>query len=351
MSRLKTQQALLSFGLAVLVNSVSLAQNASIRETNLHPSPHRVDLVPRVPVSAADATQDQPNRQAVDLTCREQGRPTIIVRPASFGRGCLNECELDVEPIGPAADNRYRLKLSIPESVEIIELLPQRSGELGRQVRVLIDSPTMLDDLAATSKPAQETTRTPDATTRGEQLVSNRTVVSMFQANPFFSEISSAAEQSDTGVAKAAIDDNAWVPSPFRLSSAQSRRRAAELVPDTTFLLESTIIGPRSLATGATAEFEINLRNSSTNDYQDLLVQLQLPEGFEPLLLDRSVWLDKSRRTVSWKLDELKSGQSEVIHYAVVATVAGTQIQNVTIGMDGRSHGVAEIQTLTTSPF
>ena len=339
MSRSKIKLVLLSCALALSLVSLSFAQDAPALDSNFDPSIHDVSPVPRLPGPATESNAAIPTLETGEQVQHNANkRPTIIVRPAVGCPGCLNECQLEVEPLSSGIDNRFRLKLSIPESVEIVELVPQQSGDHARSVRVLLDPGAETIDSVVSMLEQPETLR------ESLQLVSDEETKSRYQANPFFAEEVPGA-QNNPGTAT--VDNNDFVPSPFRLSSAKVRESTAK----TQLALKTNIIGPRSLAAGASAEFEINLLNPTSTDYRDVLVQLQLPAGLEPLMLDRTAWLDASRRTVSWEIDELKSGQLEVIHYAILTTASGPQLQKISVGIDGMNQGEAEIRTVVTSPF
>lgn len=347
MSRSKIKPVLLSCAIALNLGALSIAQDAPELDNNFDPSIHDVSLVPRLngsaPVAAAERPLMKVSEQAQVYASQ---RPSIIVRPGVGNSGCLNECELAVEPISSSVEGRFRLKLSIPESIDIVELFPQQTGGQARKVRVLLEP--------VTEPP------TPNASLQakcGDECESLQTVTkdlakSKFKANPFFLGDDSQARNN---IGSATAQNNDFIPSPFHLSSARVNEfpMEAALKPAaaTQLSLEAKLIGPRSLEAGASAEFEINLQNFTSTDCRDVLVQLQLPDGLEPLLLDRTAWLDAKRRTVSWKVDELKSGEREVIHYAVLTTTSGPQLQKVTVGMNGLDFGNDEIRTLVTSPF
>ncbi len=258
MSRSKIKPVLLSCALALNLTSLSFAQDAPALDTNLDPSIHDVSPVPRLPGPAPESNAANPTLETGEQIQHDANkRPTIIVRPAVGSPGCLNECQLEVEPISSSVDNRFRLKLSIPESVEIVELLPQQSGKQARSVRVLLDPVEETIDPVASMKEQPETPR------ESLQLVSDEETRSNFQANPFFAEEVPGAQNKP---GKATVDNNDFVPSPFRLSSAKVKESTARRqLP-----LKTNIIGPRSLEAGASAEFEINLLNP-TSDMAQLL--------------------------------------------------------------------------------
>ena len=99
------------------------------------------------------------------------------------------------------------------------------------------------------------------------------------------------------------------------------------------------------LIEGREHEFEIIVRNRSLEMATEIVVQLAIPNGLMITNLDREAWIDQQQRTVSWKIDNIKAGQSETIIYRVKALGKDDQYQKIVVGMRDTYQGEVDFSS------
>lgn len=110
-------------------------------------------------------------------------------------------------------------------------------------------------------------------------------------------------------------------------------------------VLSATVTGPPYLVNRVPQAFEIVVSNPSSETVNDIIVQLQAPDGITVSRLDRNAWLDEQNRTVSWRVNRLPSGFETKIRYYAMSETPGTHTQKITLGMRGTFQGEAFFDT------
>ncbi len=255
-----------------------------------------------------------------------------------------------MEPLANSGQQHFRVKLSIPESVKIIELVPQQEESRNRRTRIFVEQDPQDSGF-------------PDSLAASDRVAQNSAAVIGFRINPYFSNpdlTPTNLAQQNSFYHRSPIS-NDFDPAAFQVSSKadakfdDSNPFQSVLYPKPKISKDhpvlASIMGPRSLETGLEAEFEIVLANQSNLEFSDVLVQLQLPEGLEPhRLAEAAIW-DESRRSLSWEMKRLPSGQTKIIRYNIRSDLPGLQLQKVVVAAEGLVRGEGKIETIITAPF
>lgn len=114
--------------------------------------------------------------------------------------------------------------------------------------------------------------------------------------------------------------------------------------------IATSVHGPERLLVNVPNEFEIIIANSSPRSATNIIVQLRAPDGLTISRLDRSAWLDETKRTVSWKVANLPSGNRTSIRYQAISVTPGRHRQQITIGMEGVFQGETTFDTVVSTP-
>ncbi len=338
---LPIRSALLQAGLVFGVATGAMAQDPAIPESGYRVANRFANasagVTPEltVPVVASSPTLESPVM------------PTVVVNPNHDEATHLKNCQLDVVPM---EDNSgLRVRLNLPESVRLVELVPESTAESDPLIRISIDRPRssesehLITESRNRGTVASESVGGPSLS-EGPSLSDNATAVPTFRTNPFFLQpVPTPAQDTRSRLA-------ASLPTAARTISADPVSLESQ-APVHGVLIETKVLGPRSLMLDDVVEFQIELKNTLDQNLEHLIVQLHLPTGFEPALFDRTVWVDSDSRKISWRIPVLKRNQTETIRYAVKSLAVGVQRQLVAVGSVGQSCGSSEIETLVTPSF
>ena len=109
--------------------------------------------------------------------------------------------------------------------------------------------------------------------------------------------------------------------------------------------LTTSLTGSEVLVEGREHEFDIIVKNRSQEMATEIVVQLAMPGGLMITNLDREAWIDQQKRTVSWKIDNIKAGQAETIIYRVKALGKDDQYQKIVVGMRDTYQGEVDFSS------
>jgi uncharacterized repeat protein (TIGR01451 family) len=115
--------------------------------------------------------------------------------------------------------------------------------------------------------------------------------------------------------------------------------------------LKTKIDGPQHAVTGEEAEYQVSIENASTEDVDDVLVQLAIPTGIEVTVLDRDAWFDGKARTITWKLPKVAASSEETIRYLAKMVSSDGHLQKVTLGVDNQFRGQAIFQSTVLDQY
>ncbi len=300
--------------------------------------------------------------------------PSVIVYHDTSLKNEPNRCEVEIQPIdllslnpdlgqGRSPANKYRLKITVPNSIEIIEVVTQPSPGNNLATKIL------LDHESDTKESLPQLAKTPSI--RGHISGFHPTQKHFGMKNRHF-EFDSP--QDPTG----------FSPNPFYQAKYKksNRRSHSSLIPDASSpaiaitnlptyktlplpittpsdlpnsLVQARIVGPRSMELGDTSDFEIAITNVSEEPIRDVLVQLQVPDGFNTSQSERKAWMGKARiedaKTVSWRIAELPAGQVELFEYSLNSQSVGEKTQKVTANSGGKLLGEGQVSSTVTPVF
>lgn len=115
--------------------------------------------------------------------------------------------------------------------------------------------------------------------------------------------------------------------------------------------LKTKIDGPQHAVTGEEAEYQVLIENASSEDVEEVLVQLSIPTGIEITVLDRDAWFDGKARTITWKLPSVPADSKETIRYLAKMVSADGHLQKVTLGVDNQFRGQAIFQSTVMDQY
>ena len=115
--------------------------------------------------------------------------------------------------------------------------------------------------------------------------------------------------------------------------------------------LKTKIDGPQHAVTGEEAEYQVSIENASTEDVDDVLVQLAIPTGIEVTVLDRDAWFDGKARTITWKLPKVAAGANETIRYLAKMVSSDGHLQKITLGVANQFRGQAIFQSTVLDQY
>ena len=331
--------------------------------------------------------------------------PSVIVYQDFSLKKEGNRCEVEVQPIlskargvqsllhdveneGTLAKS-YRLKITVPNSIGAIEVITQPTDGNELATQISLDSSRFNADKwqhqasnAATGEP-----RPPVALAHQQFGMKNQFFEieptrnpSNFLANPFYQSKFEKSkrrivsqETPDTSTPAISITrlpkyeedfqltppaQNSQPVPPFHPTSVvQTVRHATPIAMELpNFLVQTAISGPRSMELGDTSDFEIVITNASQASIENVLVQLQIPAGFEVLQLGQKAWMGAVKREgeakfLSWQVGSLPAGKSERFKYSLHSHLIGEQVQKVTANADNLLIGESQIPSTVTPAF
>ncbi len=116
-------------------------------------------------------------------------------------------------------------------------------------------------------------------------------------------------------------------PEPDSTTAIQTE--LAPVYPTSKFMSE--LVGSENIAFGQQGDFAVFLANPTSSRCTDIVLTLELPDGFEVGLLDREATIDRHSRTITWRLDSLAAGAEAIIRYRVRSEKLGQQKQRLNV--------------------
>lgn len=316
------------------------------------------------------------------------GLPTVIVRPPASDSPDMNDLTVNVEKIAGSNNHEFAVRLMVPNSVKVIEVTPlhdpnsvrnfkiylqqqsnqesddQQNGEIASIYSMPIAAPVhSASSFNAVQPPAQP--RLPESAERPQMIPVKQQSPARngFRKNPFFQpkdenqtskKQSTAMVPSNLGppVVLEAIEPPVVAPADqtqakkasYRTtsSSAYSPRQVDGSASQMSYVaslesgstIHSAMFGPNRMGLGDTGDFIICLTNPTAATINDLTVRLDVPSGFEVVVLDRVAKVNENAGTLTWHIPEVTPDQEHLIRYRVKSLVEGMQLQQIWIGSD-----------------
>jgi hypothetical protein len=118
-----------------------------------------------------------------------------------------------------------------------------------------------------------------------------------------------------------------------------------------TSVIEISTSDPTVLLLNQPNLFEIKVRNPSSQNATNIIVQMKISKNMMLTGFDRLSWIDEANRTVSWKIDSLDSETETVIRFRAQSNAIGRDTQLITAGMENRFQGKCELVTEVVTPI
>jgi hypothetical protein len=118
-----------------------------------------------------------------------------------------------------------------------------------------------------------------------------------------------------------------------------------------TSVIEISTSDPTVLLLNQPNLFEIKVRNLSSQNATNIIVQMKISKNLMLTGFDRLSWIDEAKRTVSWKIDSLDSETDTVIRFRAQSNAIGRDTQLITAGMENRFQGKCELVTEVVTPI
>jgi hypothetical protein len=109
-------------------------------------------------------------------------------------------------------------------------------------------------------------------------------------------------------------------------------------------VLQAAVTGPETEYVGAIAEYAMELTNSGDAVAENVIAQIQLPEGVKLSALPNGTRL--SGRNLLWEVNNIEVGKSAKLHWQTELQNAGDQVFEVTCRGSAGAAAVAKVQTL-----
>ncbi len=352
-------------------------ENVSELNDVAHVASSLIERGPRLPLNKLNLTSRTglpPIIQASEMPVVDNDdAPTVIIRPSADGSTPIKDCHMEVKKIGDLEQDEYAVMLEVPDSIKVIEVVPNQTADSKRDFRLRLEPRREFESLVA------EKSKTPAIKiSNGNQVISRQQEFNMpnllkpvphlrplptapttelpgrngFQKNPFFQTEPNRRDPKTTQDS-AEPSDSQSVQVAYQ-NANESTQSVAANVPYTsdepveptlaTNVAESVVIaaslrteltGPPAMKLGDTGDFTIVVSNQTQVTTTDVQVILNVPSALDVLVLDRKAWIDQSERTVTWRLPTLVSGDEAVIHYRVQASLEGDIRQQISVHADG----------------
>lgn len=109
-------------------------------------------------------------------------------------------------------------------------------------------------------------------------------------------------------------------------------------------VLQASVTGPETEYVGAIAEYAMELTNSGDAVAENVIAQIQLPEGVKLSALPNGTRL--SGRNLLWEVNSIEVGKSAKLHWQTELQNAGNQVFEVTCRGSAGAAAVTKVQTL-----
>lgn len=327
------------------------------------------------------------------------GLPTVIVRPPANDSRALNDLIVNIEQIAGSDNQEFAVRLTVPDSVKIIDVTPSHNSNSSRNFQIRIEQqlnqqpgPNPHGRVASTySMPEATLIRSASSLNsvqpnqRSQLLmpsVQRQTIPVIrqpptrtgFKKNPFFQPDDSyqPLKQQPTKAAPKITglpvvietmdpppileidhlrsEQASYHTNSTDFSSTRGIDGAASQLSYTTSVekhsaIHTAMFGPDKMRLGDFGDFMIYVNNPTTTTINDITVQLELPAGFDLVVLDRTADIDPIARTLTWNFGEVAPEQEHFICYRLISQLHGTQNQRIWFGSRHTARTARDLDT------
>lgn len=348
-------------------------------------APPRVDVGGKMRSISEASQSPATGHQEFEIEVLKSGEQAGRLKNADSVPSSINiaeECILQVNEIqqsdgGNMLAPGFSLKLVVPESVKVVELIPHSHSRSEKTIRLSLESNNSDEPIRTAALPRQElplaNTRvisepTPDPAVgfSGNQLVPGLKETPKkgitgrvgYKKNPFY-QAEVVSPPSELPIESGALEiaqTSGEFSGEFSILSSETPAASPALesaepelieveAPVADFEVPIAISGPSELDQGEEGVFAIEVHNKNSEELNNFSVELFVPEGLQLSVLDRPARIDVDRRTVTWDMESLLPSEVQQIQYKVVANLAGTQTQVLTVSKDQSFSAGCELET------
>ena len=326
---------------------------------------------------------------------KNEGPPTVVLRPSALLSNQENECVFEINEI--KSSNDVSLKVAIPDSVTMIEVVPNRDSNSLRKFRIKMEQGTEseLANLQPTSEPSTQdepAESQPAPTSPLEPILPFEPIDAVHKAqpgylkNPFFdqtglsstvqkvaNDASSAQNQeqmpAETNSLKKEqekkllgvrgflkrISHTAPAEAPEQLATQElgfetdvpekESIKHAHIFAPSVPVIAAQIVGPTQIDVNQTADFMIGIVNPMEVTNRNLEIELDVPFGMKIVLLDQPADFNDQTGVLHWRVKEIKPGGKARLRYRVLSLRPGNQVQRLGVRIKDDLVDSHEIQT------
>ncbi len=304
--------------------------------------------------------------------------PAVLIRPSVADPNHINECVIEITEI-PNSDSEIALRLMVPDSVQRIEVIPNRGAAATRNFRLRLDQGSPQEQSRFDIPKMQPTSLSPSAQT---QLPLRTAVRPGFKKNPFMDQhvaqlpkphLASLPSQPEDGkmlqpvfynnleqdeVPTVIQADSTTPATDFLTTQVVAQPMVSELpissaanflppivAGNGSKLTSTQLIGPTTMGVGDIADFTIAVAHPTKQVYRELKVTLTIPEGLNVVILDRQAKFDHATNTLTWSISGLQAREETLIHYRVKSETQGKKQQQISITADKTSTDGCKLTT------
>ena len=313
--------------------------------------------IPKAPIPKA------PIPKASIPNTASSNSPTVIFRPSVFLPDHQSDCVFEINEI--ESSNDVSLKVAIPDSVTMIEVVPNRESNARRNFRIRMDQGTDVELARRLPTPERPALETPEPQPNpADPAMSSARQARGYSKNPFF--IENAGQRVAQRVAEkiAPGNDNRQrssgnfnlnkkqegvrgflkrtshasanqSPEHFAMQelsyAASSEQSLAHSFTPQSPVIAAQIVGPTHIDVTQTADFMIAIVNPLNTTNRNLEVELDVPKGLKIVLLEKAADFNERTRTLHWRVKEIKPGEEARLQYRVKSLRPGKQLQRVAV--------------------
>lgn len=246
--------------------------------------------------------------------------PALIVRPSVKLAEHLDDCIVELKQPSEYY-GQVTLKIMVPDSVDMIEVVPNQQSGSERNFRVRVDR-------NQTAMFGQE--RNPQKSATIVAGASSQTNA-RFKSNPFFQMMKRPSQT---------------LPKVTQTSANLAPERK---VKTANYSSESTkmagkFTGPSNVVLGETHEFAISIPAKKINGLME--VALGVTDGFEIVVVDRDVTVDQEKKTINWRLENVQPTENILLQFKAKAKRDGYFTQSAKIKVNGQDYQTVQLRSV-----
>lgn len=311
-----------------LLSAAVLSTAVGITSVTLAQEPTKTPIVRGEPIPSAESASRL---------------PALVIRPSVRNAKELNDCIVEMRASTLSKDE-VTLKIMVPDSVSMIEVVPNKDSESSRNFRVRVDQNESNNQKAvrvADHKPIQVGSQRREVKHPPKVQTSSR-----FTKNPFFPTASKPVRNHKVAPPTKIVSSKEVIRAEKVVLTSNSAPALPKQIQNATYSVEevsqpelepvsssTSFNGPAQIVLGEIADFDLTIPASLSSEH--ITVELGVTDGLEIVVVDRKVTVDQLNRTINWHLDVDQSAPVK-IRYRAKANEEGYFLQEAKIKLDGK---------------